>query len=314
MVCVVGNAGMWDCEQTLLLAKQHSCFHCKCEEHTRTVRAAVDAATRHTWAGRQAVAISAMTTGRYGQDEEWRKHIRTAAPIMKAVLVHGEMHVTVECRARYDHCTLVTGVIPEHNALWNVTKLDFNQLCRDDELHQMRLGMFPHIIAAVMSKVCDVLHPEWALTLGVCPGVPGMRSVWQRLTLRMLDCHTTMTSYVAHCFVRAFVSRQTGYQFKLALTVHECEAVFLLLPGCLPGLIDGELKTLSSAQSADNDRAVAGRRVDPVPEIMAVVSRVLTWYMSVKMQAHTSSQVHASIINAYMMSCQYHISMYASML
>ena len=66
---------------------------------------------------------------------KWRKEIQHAAPIMKVVHVHGAEHVTAASMDRYDHCSSVTGVIPEHNALWNATELDLNQMCRDDELH-----------------------------------------------------------------------------------------------------------------------------------------------------------------------------------
>lgn len=279
------------CEQMLIAAKQHSCFHCQCQEDSRTLRAAVDSATRHTWGGRQQVAMRAMTTGKYGTDDDWRKHIKNAAPILKADMRHGDVHVTVENRVRYDHCSLVTGVIPEHNPLWNSTVLDFNQMCRDDELHQMRLGMMPHIMAAVMSKITETLHPAWALPLGVCPGVAGMVAVWHRLTKRLQDSKTTMTVYVTHCFVRAFLSRQAGYQFKFALTGHECEAVFLLFVQTLPGLIEEEVKTLCDAKHVDPNRGGVIRVVDPVPEIITMVCGVLSWYMSMKMQAHTSSQV-----------------------
>jgi hypothetical protein len=280
------------CAQCVIAAKQHSCFHCNCAEHLRTLQAAVDEACRHTWAGRKQTAMRAMTTGIYGDNSEWQQQIKNAAPIMKVVHIHGEVHVTAESMARYDDCGTVTGVIPEHNALWNATVLDLNQMCRDDELHQMRLGMMPHIMAAVMTKICLALHPEWALPLGVCPGVSGMRSVWNRMSARMLLCDTTMTPYVTQCFVRAFVSRQIGHSFKFMLTGHECEAVYMMLCVCLPGLVDAELLALTAAHSKDKGRSVARRIADPIPAIIRIVCRVLAWYMCMKMQAHTSSQVH----------------------
>jgi hypothetical protein len=277
-------------EQAVLTAKQHSCFHCDCAENMRTLQEAVDSATRHTWPWRKETAMRAMSTGVYGEHAEWRKEIQHAAPIMKVVHVHGAEHVTAASMDRYDHCSSVTGVIPEHNALWNATELDLNQMCRDDELHQMRLGMMPHILAAVMSKICLDLHPDWALQLEICPGVSGMRSVWQRLSGRMLQCETTMTPYVAHGFMRAFVSRQVGHAFKFVLTGHECEAVFMLVSICLPGLVDTELSVLNAARSTD-EHGRARRVPDPIPEIIDIVCRVLAWYMCMKMQAHTLSQV-----------------------
>lgn len=103
-----------------------------------------------------------------------------------------------------------------------------------------------------------------------------------------------MTAYVTHCFVRTFLSGQAGYQFKFALTGHECEAVFVLFVQTLPGLIDEELKPLSDAEHVDQNRGGVIRAVDPVPGIITFVCGVLAWYMSMKIQAHTSSQVMAS--------------------
>jgi hypothetical protein len=314
-------------EQTLNCAKKHSCFHCECQEWDRINREAVDAACRHTWAGRRDTAMTAMTTGKYGKHDEWHQKIAHAAPIMKVRRLHGADHITPQAMDRYDHCASVTGVVPEHNALWNVTVLDFNQLCRDDELHQMRLGMMPHILAAVMSKITEVLHPQWALEEGLCPGVPGMRLVWDRLTKRVEDTGMALTSYVCNCFVRAFHSRQHGCQFKFGLTAHETEGMFTTVAVCLPGLVQPELRRLARTKTRDPARGAVVRVTDPIPEIIDLLCRFLKWYMCLKMQAHTSLQVkpahhdvirwHDSTILHIQSTCQciidkiYHVPVYS---
>ena len=293
-VCGHGRTCASDCHvcvQTLNSAKKHSCFHCECEEWQRANREAVDAASRHTWTARRDTAMSAMTTGKYGKNEEWNTHIKHAAPIMKVRVVHGAAHITPQSMDRYEHCAIVTGVLPEHNALWNVSVLDFNQLCRDDELHQMRLGMMPHLLAAFMSKITESLHPPWAVEEGLCPGVSGMRLVWERLTKRLQGTGVNMTSFVAHSFVRAFYSRQQGCQFKFGLTAHETEGVFTTVAVCLPGLVQPELQILARARTRDRQRGVVMRVTDPIPDIIDLLCRFLAWYMCLKMQAHTASQV-----------------------
>ena len=52
--------------------------------------------------------------------------------------------------------------------------------------------------------------------------------------------------------MRAFFSRQLGHAFKFVLTGHECEAVFMLVSICLPGLVDTELSVLNAARAQTN--------------------------------------------------------------
>ena len=89
-VCGQGRTCASDCDvrvQTLNSAKKHSCFHWECEDWQRANREAVDAASRHTWTARRDIAMSAMTTGKYGKNEEWNAQIKHTAPIMKVRVV-----------------------------------------------------------------------------------------------------------------------------------------------------------------------------------------------------------------------------------
>ena len=196
-------------EQVLAGAHRHSCFHCDCRDEERTSRVAVDAAARPSWKQRQDIAERAMTTGEYGAHDEWRELITHAKPIMRVDIVDGHESLVPESVERYKHCSIVTGVVPDPNPLWNAGAFSFNQMCRDDELHQMRLGMLPHIMAAVMSKITQTLHPVWAASSGAWPGVSGMRKVWQRLSARMAVPGSSMTPWVCASFARGYARCDT---------------------------------------------------------------------------------------------------------
>ena len=218
--------------QDLLGAHQHSCFHCTVPEHERTMMEAVDASERPSWQDRRKVAERAMFTGQYGTDEQWKRLISAPKPIMRLDERNGSEYLVPESIARYKDCSRVTGVRPDPNPLWDLP-VNLNQLMRDDELHQMRLGMFVHVLAAAMSKYTEVLHPDWAKGTGAWPGVAGMKAVWARLTARLARAGTTMTPYVSQSVGRGFASRQYGRKsFQFGLTGHETEQLFVQVPAC----------------------------------------------------------------------------------
>ena len=254
----------------------------------RTDRCAVDGAARRTWQESRDTAVTAMTTGVYGAFEEWKRILKSGQPkaIMHITHVNGKPHVEPANWGRYHDCKLVTGVAPDTNPLWNVLAWNFVQQCRDDELHHMRLGMMPHVVAAAMTKITLVLHPEWARDKPGWPGASGMRGIWRRLGANY-QRSGTCTPWVCAAFERGFGSREFGTAFKFGVTGNESERLFLLLPQCLQGLIEPELAKLRALARAD--RAVQPE--DPLPAITHVLCRLIGWYMSTKMQVVTDKQI-----------------------
>ena len=281
--------------QTVMGVHAMGCFHCHCDKHDRTRRSQVDRARRRTWQEMQDTAVTAMTEGTYGPFGEWKQHLKSGKPkaIMQLAERNGGPHLEPVNWDRYMHCRLVTGVVPDVNPLWSLRCWDFPQQCRDDELHHMRIGMMPHIIAAAMTKITIALHPGWARDIkGAWPGVGGMRRVWQRLGGRV-GRTGVCTDWVCDAFERGSTSRERGTQYQFVLTGHECELLFLMLAQCLPDIVAPELLHLASVTTDPSRRAL-----DPVPSIVAVLARVLAWYMNTKMQVLTDSQIDAQHVEA----------------
>ena len=281
--------------QTVMGVHARGCFHCHCAKHDRTRREKVDRAPRRTWEEFKHTAVTAMTEGTYGALGEWKRHLKSGKPkaIMHMTDRHGEPHLEPVNWSRYTHCRLVTGVVPDVNPLWSLRSWNLPQQCRDDELHHMRIGMMPHIIAAAMTKITLVLHPAWARDIrGAWPGVAGMRRVWQRLGGRVSRTGTC-TDWVCDAFERGSASREKGDQYKFVLTGHECELLFLMLAQCLPNIVEPELRHLASVTTD-----VSRRALDPVPSIHEVLARVIGWYMNTKMQVLSDSQIDEQHVEA----------------
>ena len=229
--------------EMVCMSHVHTCFHCSCPPHFDGEPDEIAGLTLFDVQHKRDAVMRAALTGVYGEEDEWRRHLKDPKPIVEV----RDGIVQVICETRYAHASAVLHVHPEYNLLWDITKNIYQQ-CRDDPLHHMALGMMPKIMEAIVSKICASLHPPWALEDDVAPGPAGMLRIWARLGARLKTADPKQRNYTTDAWHRAFGDRQKpgAYQMKWGLTGQEHEHQFELLPFCLPGLVRVELRALTA--------------------------------------------------------------------
>jgi len=193
----------------------------------------------------------------------------------------GKLVVTRGSWTRYKDCARQSGVYSDPNLLHLLPFSNLPQQCRPDEMHQFRGGLMQHLMSAMMSRYTVTLHPDWArrrdASGDTVPGVEGMRRVWERLGQRIQNSGVGLAPFVQRSFTRAFEGREThgDHVFKMRLTGAEVEALFRLLPLCLPNLVMPEIANLNRAVPSG-----ALQCTDPSDTLILLLGDFLNWYMS----------------------------------
>ena len=276
--------------ELVLHAKALSCFHCavplsrKCDS---------------AWSGQPKCAagvrkqiVQAMTTGVYGQQQEWKSLIKDPRPIMRVNQDTGTLDVGNS--ARYEDCARVIGHYPEPNLFverWREVGVDVLHICRDDPMHMVQLGLMQHLLQASVSRIIDVLSPAWACEVGKAVGPSGMMNICDRLGERIVQSAPHLKKFAADAFSRTFrqaIRAEGRGRMNWGLTGFEMEALYRASVLCWQGLIDEELQALSSDAARPARSPVLE---DPTHKITYTLGLFLSWYNGMRLRRARASSV-----------------------
>ena len=284
--------GLWATDrqehELITQAYPHHCFHCDAHPHVSAQVNTFELSRDMSAQDIQSRVLRAAATGMYGADDEWKQKCAGShsRPFMH---VSNEQRIVVSSQARYVHCARHLHFVPEPNLLWNLCYADIYTQCRDDPLHMVFLGIYPHVQAGLLSKYITVLHPEWAVSNNTAPGHAGMQQICKRLETRLARTGVPgVTDFVASSFGRALQHRENAghWTLKWSLTGKEHALLFGLLVFCVQDLVLPEL-TRINAHRPSGQAAIK----DPSSEIVMTLGRVLEWYALASAPSHCTSSL-----------------------
>jgi len=210
----------------------------------------------------------AMTTGVYGEHDEWTELLVSGQPIEIARRNGQTGELDVVSMERYKHCTRVTKVIPDTNQLMSQLQqvgIQLNECCMPDPLHTVLLGLMKHLLKATIATIVDVLRPEWAFGSGAECTNAKLGAICNNIDRRVATMLPHGPKRVKEALGVALENFQSGRQknFQFETTAKEMEQLFEVFPHCLQDLITTELDDLNQVAALQGQAAVG----DPMPRI-----------------------------------------------
>ena len=161
-------------------------------------------------------------------------------------------------------------------------------------MHQATIGLFGHLVKAVIYKVEITLRNDSYVQGKTREGEPkhfismsAFDGVWTRLCRRLTHVSSDVSGlqltpkYAAHV-------RHVFIDGKSTFTAGRLELLMMVLPFMLVDLIEPELRSIEHAIAENKiDRDTSGRRqappVDPCPDMIRALACFLDWYMKARL-------------------------------
>ena len=258
---------------------------------------------------------TAAFCGTYGENDEWRKHIRRPTAILKQSEGTPLDGLEVISVTRYQDAGSVLGCFPEGwHPLSDFFGDDLHRCLPNDVMHMVELGLFKHVLTAIHAKYAIIIN-EMASGGGADAdhdsSANGTRSartrwcwaqygrswnwtswsnrVWQRLSRRLQQCG--LSQHVAKAFLRHAQSIQDGDRTALwsGMAAHEINSLVKMLPFTLRDLLSPEIDIVRAWCAQEPDAHNAPQ--DPSEEIGNFLARLLAWVSMISREELTDSMV-----------------------
>ena len=161
-------------------------------------------------------------------------------------------------------------------------------------MHQATIGLFGHVVKAVIYKVETTLRDDPYIKGKTAEGqpkyligMPTIDGVWARLCRRLTHVRSDISGYQLTPKYAAHV-RHVFLDGKSAFTAGRMELLMMILPFVLVDLIDPELRFVEQAiREGKVDTNAMGNRPaapkDPCPDMVRALACFLDWYMQARL-------------------------------